>query len=138
MNIPVALRRAILSAGPLFLLTSPASAHHVMGGKLPSTFVEGLLSGLGHPVIGPEHIAVLLALGLVVGASRLSLMLPVAFIAAMAAGVEAHVSGIAVPGVEAGDHAIDPIDLHVRPASGGVLLSLKGRGDRPASTRRTA
>ena len=27
-----------------------------MGGKTPSTFAEGLLSGLGHPVIGPDHL----------------------------------------------------------------------------------
>jgi len=100
MNIPVALRRAILLATPFFLLTAPASAHHVMGGKLPSTFLEGLLSGLGHPVIGPEHLAVLLAVGVVVGASGLSLVLPVAFIAAMAAGVQAHVIGIALPAAE--------------------------------------
>ena len=30
-------------------MTASASAHHVMGGKTPATFVEGLLSGLGHP-----------------------------------------------------------------------------------------
>jgi urease accessory protein len=100
MNILVALRRATLFAVPFFLLTAPASAHHLMGGKLPSTFLEGLLSGLGHPIIGPEHLAVLLAVGVVVGATRLSLALPVAFIAAMAAGVEVHVSGIAVPAAE--------------------------------------
>jgi len=100
MNISIALRRAILCATPFFLLTAPASAHHVMGGKLPSTFLEGLLSGLGHPIIGPDHLAVLIAVGIVVGASRLSLVLPVAFIAAMAAGVEVHVSGIALPAAE--------------------------------------
>jgi urease accessory protein len=100
MNISIALRRAILFATPFFLLTAPASAHHVMGGKLPSTFLEGLLSGLGHPIIGPEHLAVLIAVGIVVGASGLSLALPVAFIAAMAAGVEVHVSGIALPAAE--------------------------------------
>ena len=100
MNIPVALRRVILFATPFFFLTGPASAHHVVGGKLPSTFLEGLLSGLGHPVIGPEHLAVLLAVGVVVGAGRLSLLLPLVFIAAMAAGVAAHVDGIAIPATE--------------------------------------
>ena len=29
------------------------SAHHLMGGKTPSTFAEGIASGLGHPIIGP-------------------------------------------------------------------------------------
>ena len=32
---------------------APASAHHLMGGVTPVTFAQGLLSGLGHPVIGP-------------------------------------------------------------------------------------
>ena len=100
MNISIVLRRAILCTTPFFLLTAPASAHHVIGGKLPSTFLEGLLSGLGHPIIGPEHLAVLIAVGIVVGASRLSLLLPVAFIAAMAAGVEMHLSGAALPAAE--------------------------------------
>jgi urease accessory protein len=100
MNNLRALRRAALLATPFFFFASPAWAHHVMGGKLPSTFLEGLLSGLGHPILGPEHLAVLLAVGVVVGASGLSLMLPAAFIAAMAAGVAVHVSGIALPAVE--------------------------------------
>src|SRR5262244_1869797 len=45
-------------AGAL-LLADPAFAHHLMGGRMPSTFVEGLLSGLGHPVIGIDHLAFL-------------------------------------------------------------------------------
>src|SRR5262249_29863369 len=49
------------------LFTTSAFAHHVMGGKTPSTFVEGLLSGTGHPVIGPDHLAFLLAIGIAVG-----------------------------------------------------------------------
>src|ERR1700738_386362 len=100
MNIPVALRRAILLATPFFLLTAPASAHHVMGGKLPSTFLEGLLSGLGHPVIGPEHLAVLLAVGVVVGASGLSLALPAVFVAAAGRGVTLDPSRIGGAGGE--------------------------------------
>ena len=54
--------RAALSVISLFLMTASASAHHVMGGKIPTTFAEGFLSGLGHPVIGPDHLAFLLAL----------------------------------------------------------------------------
>jgi urease accessory protein len=99
MKLRLDCRTALLAA-PFFLLCAPASAHHVMGGKLPSTFFEGLLSGLGHPVIGPEHLGFLIAVGLVVGAYGLSLALPAVFVAAMAAGVALHVDGIGFPATE--------------------------------------
>jgi urease accessory protein len=92
--------RAVLLAGPSLLMAAPASAHHVMGGKLPSTWIEGLLSGLGHPLIGPEHLGFLLAVAVVVGACGLSLALPAVFVAAMAAGVTLHVIGFAFPAAE--------------------------------------
>ena len=53
---------AILAAG-FFLGTESASAH-IMDGKTPSTFAEGLLSGVGHPIIGADYLAFLLALGI--------------------------------------------------------------------------
>jgi urease accessory protein len=37
------------------LLAEPAFAHHPMGGLTPATFADGLLSGLGHPVIGLDQ-----------------------------------------------------------------------------------
>jgi urease accessory protein len=94
------LCRTTLLAAPFFLITAPASAHHVMGGKLPSTWLEGLLSGLGHPVISPEHLGFLIAVAVVVGACGLSLALPAVFVAAMAVGVALHVIGIGFPATE--------------------------------------
>jgi urease accessory protein len=95
------LRRTAFQAVPAFLLMlSPASAHHVMGGETPSTFGEGLLSGLGHPVIGPDHLAFLIAVGIAVGAGGLSLALPLVFVAASALGVVLHVGGMNLPGSE--------------------------------------
>ena len=94
------LRRTSLLAGSFCFVAAPAFAHHMMGGKTPSTIMEGLLSGLGHPVIGPDHLAFLLALGVVVGVGGLSLALPALFIAAMAVGVVVHVNGIGLPAPE--------------------------------------
>jgi urease accessory protein len=94
------LGRAAALAGAFLLTTAPAWAHHVMGGKTPSDFGEGLLSGLGHPVIGPEHLAFLLAVGVVVGGSGFSLAMPAVFVAAMAVGVLLHVAGMMMPGAE--------------------------------------
>ena len=74
-------------------------AHHPMGGKTPSTFIEGLLSGLGHPVIGLDHLAFLLV-GVAVGVGGLNLVLPVVFVVAMAIGVAAHVKGVNLPAAE--------------------------------------
>ena len=80
---------------------APASAHHVMGGRLPSTFAEGFLSGLGHPVIGADHLAFLVAIGLIVGVQRLPLFLPGLFVVAMAVGVWMHAQAISVFAAEA-------------------------------------
>ena len=94
------LLRTLFLTVPFLLAAAPASAHHVMGGRTPSTFAEGLLSGLAHPVIGPDHLAFLLAVGVVVGVGGLNLALPAVFVAAMAIGVMVHVNGIGVPDVE--------------------------------------
>src|SRR3974377_937556 len=89
--------RTALATMPLMLAAAPAWAHHLMGGKMPSTLLEGLLSGLGHPVIGPEHLGILIAIGIVVGACGLSLLLPAVFVIAMAAGVALQASGFTFP-----------------------------------------
>jgi urease accessory protein len=93
-------RRAALVSVPLVIAAAPAFAHHVMGGRTPETFMQGLLSGLAHPVIGLEHFAFLAAIGVAVGAFGLNLLLPVAFVAAMALGVGIHVAGVTVPAAE--------------------------------------
>ena len=97
----LSLVRCITLAGAgLFLTAGTASAHHLMGGKIPSTFAEGILSGVGHPIIGPDHLAFLLALGVAVGAARLSFVIPCLFLVAMACGVAAHVAAVTIPAAE--------------------------------------
>ena len=99
-DMTVRFSRAVILAVPLSLAAFPALAHHMMGGRTPSTFMEGLLSGLGHPVIGLDHLAFLVAIGVAVGVFGLNLLLPVAFIVAMALGVLLHVNGAGLPGAE--------------------------------------
>jgi urease accessory protein len=79
---------------------SPAEAHHLMGGRTPSTFMEGLLSGLGHPVIGLDHLAFIVAIGVAVGVAGLSLAIPSLFIVGSAICVAIHVRGITLPAAE--------------------------------------
>ena len=78
-------------------LAGPAFAHHVMGGKMPVSFVDGLLSGLGHPVIGLDHFV---AVGCLAAAHPKGWGLVVGFVVAMMAGVGAHLQGASVPGAE--------------------------------------
>ncbi|MFV3131586.1 HupE/UreJ family protein [Niveispirillum sp. KHB5.9] len=82
------------------LAASPAFAHHMMDGEMPATFTQGLLSGLGHPIIGPDHLAFILAAGLAVAVARLPLMLPVLFVALSCLGVGVHVAGMNLPAAE--------------------------------------
>src|SRR5262249_8678755 len=103
----------------LVLTAGTASAHHLMGGKIPSTFAEGVLSGLGHPIIGPDHLAFLVALGIAVGVGGLSLATPVLFLAAMACGVAVHVAAFNIPAAE----TIVALSVVVA----GVLLALDRR-----------
>ena len=94
------MARVALAATVLVLTAGTASAHHVMGGRTSVTLMEGLLSGLGHPVIGPDHLAFLLALGIAVGVAGLRLLSPLLFLLAMAGGVAVHVAGVGIPAAE--------------------------------------
>jgi urease accessory protein len=95
-TLPKTTRLLALVSGGL-LAASPALAHHVMDGQLPATFVQGLLSGLGHPVIGLDHLAALVGVGLVSSRFARGLTLPAFWIAAMAAGIGLHLASASVP-----------------------------------------
>jgi urease accessory protein len=84
----------------LALLAEPAFAHHVMGGRMPATFGEGFLSGLGHPVIGIDHFAAVVAVGCLAAAHRAAPALAISFVLAMIAGVAVHLHGTTVPAAE--------------------------------------
>ena len=81
-------------------LTTTAFAHHPMGGVTPSTFTEGLLSGFGHPIIGLDHFAFVIGVGLIALMLGRRFTLPLAFIGATAAGVAVHLASISLPAVE--------------------------------------
>jgi urease accessory protein len=89
---------------PLCLLALPglARAHHVMGGGLPETFTQGLLSGLGHPVIGADHAAFIVAAGFVLALVNRGAWGVLALIAGSLLGAALHLSGTGIPGLEIG------------------------------------
>jgi urease accessory protein len=82
------------------LLVGPAAAHHPMGGAVPGSLWQGLASGIAHPVIGPDHLAFLLAVGLLAGLAGQGLLRPLLFVLASLAGVAAAWMGLVLPAVE--------------------------------------
>lgn len=90
---------AALSVAAVTLAES-ALAHHAMDGQMPRTLWQGLLSGLGHPVIGIDHLAFIVGIGLLAAVAGFGPRLPAVFIGAMLAGLAVHLGGITVPGVE--------------------------------------
>ena len=84
----------------LVLTGHPAVAHHVMGGKLPASLADGLLSGLGHPLIGIDHFAAVVAVGILAAAHRLGPALVIGYVLAQVLGAALHVQGANVPAAE--------------------------------------
>jgi urease accessory protein len=84
----------------IYAVPAVAHAHHAMGGKVPATFLDGFLSGLAHPVIGLDHLAMILLIGAYAGASRQGHGPVLAFTGAALIGCLVHVGGFDLPHVE--------------------------------------
>ena len=97
MPLPALPKTLLAVALGGLVAATPALAHHPMGGATPATFAQGLLSGLGHPVIGLDHLAALVGVGLVSSRFSRGLALPAFWIIAMAAGVVLHLAGANLP-----------------------------------------
>ena len=63
------LRAGVISTAGLVALSlfSPAHAHHPfgMGDSTDLSALQGLLSGIGHPLLGPDHLLFLLAIAFI-------------------------------------------------------------------------
>jgi urease accessory protein len=81
--------------------THSALAHHVMGRELPNTLWQGLLSGLGHPIIGIDHFAFIVGVGLISYLFGRIALLPLFFIAGTVIGCFVHLQDFDLPGSEA-------------------------------------
>ena len=88
-------------AASVLFYAVPALAHHPNGGEIPSNFVEGFLSGIGHPVIGIDHLVFVIAIGLLAALSKkLGMIIPTAFVVATAIGTVIHLQSVDLPGLE--------------------------------------
>ena len=99
------LNRRILSAA-LFVslvslaLTQPVLAHHPFGGTAPKDIFEGLFSGVGHPVVGFDHLAFVIAAGLLAAVVVGGWRIPAAFVIATLAGTGLHLAEFTLPMAE--------------------------------------
>ena len=84
------------------LAPAVAQAHHNMDGRTPASFMDGLLSGLAHPVIGLDHLAMVLLIGAYCGTTRQGLRPLLAFVGAALVGCLVHVARLDLPQAEAG------------------------------------
>lgn len=109
--------------GAFLLTATPAFAHHATDGKTPTNFFEGFLSGLAHPIIGLDHFAIVVSVGLLAAIHLQGILIPISFVLTAMLGTGAHLVGLAIPGIE----------LFV---TGSILLFglLLVRQDRPSST----
>ena len=89
-----------LTAFSILLISTPAMAHHPFGGRTPANAIEGFLSGLGHPVIGLDHLAFVIAAGLLATAIGRGLMIPIAFVLASLVGTGIHLMSLDLPAPE--------------------------------------
>ncbi len=95
----VASRLATASA-LVALGTVPALAHHAMGGATPTSVVDGLLTGLAHPLIGLDHFAFVIAVGVLAAVAGARLFAPLFFVGGTLVGCALSLSGLTVPASE--------------------------------------
>jgi urease accessory protein len=93
--------KKLLTAAAVLAPTA-ALAHHPLGGLPMTTFAEGVLSGVGHPLLGFDHLAFVLAMGVAAAFTAQRLLTPLAYIAAMALGTLAVSLGVTLPLAEIG------------------------------------
>jgi urease accessory protein len=108
--------------------SSLAHAHHVMDYATPATALEGLLSGLGHPVIGIDHLIFIAGAGVLAARLERGFLFPLVFVVASIA-----VAGMRYLGVDVGlDElwiagslvVLGAIQLAAREPAGGVVAGL--------------
>jgi len=73
--------------------TSLAHAHHVMDYAMPVTALDGFLSGLGHPVIGLDHLLFIAGAGVLAAPLRRGFLLPLVFVVGSMLAAAARVGG---------------------------------------------
>ncbi|MFM6189025.1 MAG: HupE/UreJ family protein [Planktothrix sp.] len=101
----------------LLLMAQPATAHHAFDGQTPETFFQGFLSGLAHPMIGIDHFAFILSIGLIAASLVSGIWMIIAFLLAAMLGTGIHVISWNLP--------LPEIAIALSVITIGILLVLK-------------
>ncbi|HJQ62151.1 MAG TPA: HupE/UreJ family protein, partial [Burkholderiales bacterium] len=91
--MPHRMRTLMLYVAVAFAAAAPAHAHHAMDYRLPATLLEGLLSGLGHPVIGIDHLFFIIAAGVLAARLERGYVLTLLFVMASVLAAAARAAG---------------------------------------------
>ena len=116
------LRKLVIAAAIVaieLLITAPAFAHHPLDGRPPLNFFEGIMSGVGHPIIGFDHLAFVVASGLIALRITGGILIPLAFVIATGIGAGIHLASISLP--------IPEIVIAASVVVFGILLATKGK-----------
>lgn len=115
------MKKYILAAASLATFATPALAHHPLGGLPMETFTHGILSGVGHPLLGFDHLFFVIAVGVAALYTGFARLAPAAYIAAMVVGCLMMSFGAGLPIKE----VVIGLSLLV---VGGVVLSGRALG----------
>ena len=113
-------------AGASMIVAGPALAHHPLAGQPMETFAHGLLSGIGHPILGFDHLFFVLLVGVAALFTGHRYAAPAAYIGAMLVGCLMMSLGLGLPATE----IVVGFSLL---ALGAVVLSGKALGLVPAA-----
>ena len=81
----------------LLIFPSLVFAHHPLNGGLMESFSDGLLSGIGHPILGLDHLVFIVGVGLISFISRKFLNFSFAFIGGTFLGLFSILFGLYLP-----------------------------------------
>lgn len=110
-----------LLAAAFALTATPALAHHPLAGAPMETFTHGVLSGIGHPVLGFDHLFFVIAIGIAAAYTGRLTIAPLGYVAGMLGGIALILGGIALPAVE----VVIALSLLV---GGAILMSGRAMG----------
>ncbi len=99
-----------------FATINAAFAHHAMDGSTPQTLGQGLLAGLAHPVLGPDHLLFLVIAGCLASLlpGRVCYAVAAVFVAGALLGVIGHIAGVGLSFTE--------VAIALSVLIGGVLM----------------
>ena len=91
------MNRYLLAPAVFAMSAVPAFAHHPLGGMPMETLTDGLLSGVGHPLLGFDHLFFVIAVGIAALYTGRAQLATAAYIGAMLLGCLLMSFGLGLP-----------------------------------------